>query len=267
MQTVQKTGISLVQRVAADVLVNCRDKFQQFAKPSIFTGAVFNDKKRKRKKEKKKKKKENERTWNKMTEKRHARGPIGCGRGPRALSSLEDTYVSDAVSPPCPSCSFGGRDVSSCARRSGHSPTSSRPSFTGGPHKTTTLITVLLAAFAATAAVVYREVVDGKESKTECAIVLYTHPLEIEACDRNVLSDSECILHSSILKTEAPVTVDLTTRSAKKFVVETAATVGFGLCSQLFDASYDSPFTALELSVLELWSVRPAKESDCTATF
>ena len=43
------------------------------------------------------------------------------------------------------------------------------------------LITVLLAAFAATAAVVYREVVDGEESKTESTIVLGTHPLEIEA--------------------------------------------------------------------------------------
>lgn len=42
-----------------------------------------------------------------------------------------------------------------------------------GPHKTTILITVVLAASAATA-VVYREVVDGKENFTECVIVLVT---------------------------------------------------------------------------------------------
>ena len=53
------------------------------------------------------------------------RGPIGYGRGPRALyrgimrSTYIlvglDTYVSNAVSAPCSSCTCGGRDVSSCA--------------------------------------------------------------------------------------------------------------------------------------------------------
>ena len=75
--------------------------------------------------------------------------------------------------------------------------------------KTTTLITVLLAAFAATAvssarkseAIVHR-VADGKVSKTECAIILCTHSLEIEACERNVLSGSSalCTQASLILR-------------------------------------------------------------------
>ena len=62
--------------------------------------------------------------------------------------------------------------------------------------------------------VVYRDVVDGKESKTECAIILRAHPLEIEVCERNVLSGFR--VHSSIPKSEASVLIDLTTKSAKK---------------------------------------------------
>ena len=114
-------------------------------------------------------------------------------------------------------------------------------------------------------AVVYRDVVDGKESKTECAIVLRAHPLEIEVCERNVLSGFR--VHSSISKSEASVLIDLTIKSAKKLVVEPPATVVLGLCSAaIHDVSYDSLFTALELSALKPWLVRPAKESDCTVS-
>ena len=76
----------------------------------------------------------------------------------------------------------------------------------------------------------------------------------------------ECTQHSSILKSEASVLVDLTTKSAKKLVVDTPATVGLGLYSQPFDVSYDSPFTALEVSTLKPWLVRPASELDSTVT-
>ena len=65
----------------------------------------------------------------------------------------------------------------------------------GGHHKTTTLLTVLLVASAATAEVVYREVVDGKKVKLTRS-ALRIHPLEIEACERNVLSGSR--VHSAL---------------------------------------------------------------------
>jgi hypothetical protein len=113
--------------------------------------------------------------------------------------------------------------------------------------------------------VVYRDVIDGKESQTECAIVLRGHPVEIEICERNVLSGFR--VHSSIPKSEASVLIDLTIKSAKKLVVEPPATVGLGLCSAaIHDVSYDSLFTALELSALKPWLIRPTKESDCTVT-
>ena len=80
-------------------------------------------------------------------------------------------------------------------------------------------------------------------------------------------ADPECTQHSSIPISEAPVLFDLTTKSAKKLVVEPPATVGLGLCSDAFhDVSYDSLFAALELSALKPWLVRPAKGSDCTVT-
>ena len=84
--------------------------------------------------------------------------------------SRADTYVSNAVSLPCAACSYGGPRCKLLRLQEWTQPHFIVPFFhrvhgVGGPHKTTTLITVLLAASAATAAVVYREVVDGKKAK------------------------------------------------------------------------------------------------------
>ena len=67
-------------------------------------------------------------------------------------------------------------------------------------------------------AIVYR-VVDGKERKTEYAIVLYSYPLEIEVCERNLLSGSR--LHPALKKlaVEPPATVGLSLRSQLLFVM------------------------------------------------
>ena len=114
-------------------------------------------------------------------------------------------------------------------------------------------------------AVVYRDVVDGKESKTECVIVLRAQSWEIEMCDRNELSGFRA--HPSIPKSETSVLTDLMTKSVKKLMVEPSATVGLGLCSYAtHDVFYDSLFTPFELSTLQPWLVRLAKESDCTVT-
>ena len=61
-------------------------------------------------------------------------------------------------------------------------------------------------------------------------------------CAKGVCStDPECTQHSSIPKSEASVLIDLTTKSAKKLVIEPPATVGLGLCSAAIpDVSYDS---------------------------
>ena len=54
-------------------------------------------------------------------------------------------------------------------------------------------------------------------------IRLRGHPLEVEACERNVLSGFRA--HSNISKSEASVLIDLETKSVKKLVVEPLATV------------------------------------------
>ena len=128
----------------------------------------------------------------------------------------------------------------------------------GGHHKTTTLITVMLAA---TAAVVYREVV-GKESKIYAqlshAYIRWRSRLAKGMCS----ADPECTPHSCCTKSEVQVLIDLTTKSAKNFVAQPPATVsGVGLCSLLFDVSFDPLFTALEMSVFKPWSVRPPAQN------
>ena len=63
------------------------------------------------------------------------------------------------------------------------------------------------------------------------------------------------------LKSETSVLIDLTTKSIKKLMVEPPAMVGLGLslfsCA-IHDVPYDCFFTALELSALKPWLVRPA---------
>ena len=67
----------------------------------------------------------------------------------------------------------------------------------GGHHKITTLIIVLLAASAATAfpsrrksGLLFIDKALWIRKQNSCAIVLCAHPMEIEACERNVLSGS-----------------------------------------------------------------------------
>ena len=123
--------------------------------------------------------------------------------------------------------------------------------------KTTTVITVLLSAATNILFVYVREeewaivhrVVYGKGSKIECAIVLCTRPLEIEVCERNVVSGSRVRSTLTHPRSQASVLIDLMTKSAKKLVVQLPATVELGFCSaSIHDVSFDSLFTALELA-------------------
>ena len=76
--------------------------------------------------------------------------------------------------------------------------------------------------------------------------------------------DSECTLHREI---RSVFPVEFTIKSAMKLALEPPTTVGLSLCSTaIHDVSYDFMFTALELSALNSWLVRTAKELDCTVT-
>ena len=122
-----------------------------------------------------------------------------------------------------------GRDENCCWCRGGHSTLTVATELVVSV-KTTTLITVLRAASGTTNilpvyvreekwAIVHR-VVYGKGSKIECAIVLCTRPLEIEVCERNVLSGSRVRSTLTHPRSETSVLIDLMTKSAKKLVVQ-----------------------------------------------
>ena len=78
-------------------------------------------------------------------------------------------------------------------------------------------------------------------------------------CERSALSGFW--VQSCFLKSEDSVLIDLTTKSTKKLMVEPQAMVGLGLCSAAIHVVSDgSLFTALDLSALKPWLVRPARE-------
>ena len=64
----------------------------------------------------------------------------------------------------------------------------------------------------------------------------------------------------NIPNSEASVLPDLTTKSAKKLMVEPPATVGWVSVQLLYMMSRTIFYSALELSALKTWSVRPMSE-------
>ena len=146
-----------------------------------------------------------------------------------AVSYTSNTASSSSIARPW------GRDGNSCWCRSGHSPltVAAESVVSLKNHHTDHRVAGCNCRDCVCVredmwAVVYR-VVDGTECKTECAIVLYSDPLEIEVCEGVCLADPECTLR------------------LKKMVGEPPAIVGLGLCSHFID----SPFTALELNALK----------------
>ena len=119
--------------------------------------------------------------------------PWGMGGDPRAV--LTDAASSSLLARPC---FLRRRDVSSCACRSGHSPFTVATGVVvpAKPPCCSSCCWLRLPRMPIQHAVIYREVVDGKESQTERAIVLCAHPLEFEVCERNVLSGSR--VHSTL---------------------------------------------------------------------
>ena len=168
-------------------------------------------------------------------------------------------------SPIARSCLLRGRDENSCWCRSGHSPLTVATELVVSS-KTTTLITVLLRLPRPThCTFTSRRKVGDSPSSRLWKRKQTAHPLEIEVCERNVLSGSRVRSTLKHLQSEASVLIDLTTTAAKKLVVELPATVKLGFCSApIHDVSFDSVFTTLELCALKPWLVRPAKESNCT---
>merc|ERR1711992_435317 len=102
--------------------------------------------------------------------------------------------------------------------------------------------------------IVFRDLVDGKEQKTERAIVLRDHPLEIEVRERNIRSGFR--VHSEMTKKIAKILMDGLVKSAKLTLQSSPTTVGLGIRSApIHGASFDSLLTALELTIRQSWLV------------
>lgn len=102
--------------------------------------------------------------------------------------------------------------------------------------------------------IVFRDLVDGKEQKTERAIVLRDHPLEIEMCERNIHSGFR--VHSEMTKKAAKILMDAFVDSAKLSMKTPPTTVGLGVSSApIHRASFDALFTAIETTIRQPWLV------------
>ena len=127
----------------------------------------------------------------------------------------------------------GAAMENSCWCRSGHSPLTVAAELVVSL-KTTTLITVLLAA--ATAFTSKRKsgqlfIVLLMEKKAKLNAPLFSTRIRwrLRVCEGICSADPDCTQHSSIPKSEASVLFDLTTKSVKKLVVEPPATVALSL--------------------------------------
>merc|ERR1712176_1748409 len=108
--------------------------------------------------------------------------------------------------------------------------------------------------------IVFRDLVDGKEQKTERAIVLRDHPLEIEMCERNIHSGFR--VHSEMTKKAAKILMDNFVDSAKLSMKTPPTKVGLGVSSApIHRASFDALLTAIETTIRQPWLVMNVDEA------
>merc|ERR1712151_1185445 len=108
--------------------------------------------------------------------------------------------------------------------------------------------------------IVFRDLVDGKEQKTERAIVLRDHPLEIEICERNIHSGFR--VHSEMTKKAAKILMDNFVDSAKLSMKTPPTKVGLGVSSApIHRASFDALLTAIETTIRQPWLVMDVDEA------
>ena len=107
-----------------------------------------------------------------------------------------------------------------------------------------------------------RDVVEGEESPSECAIVC-AHVVGDRGVRRKCAHGLR--VQSSIAKSEAFVLIDQATKSVKELMVELLEMVEWGLCSACLMMSLTIFSSPVGLRTLKPWLVRPATESDFTS--
>merc|ERR1719461_2278872 len=111
--------------------------------------------------------------------------------------------------------------------------------------------------------IVYRKLFNGSETDTERVVALRTHPLQIEFHQRNTADGFR--VQWDMPKSAPLGSVDAFVREAKRMEGMQLTTVGFGITSDpIRDASFDSLFAAVGLSIKEPWRVIEVDQAGCS---
>merc|ERR1719429_310897 len=111
--------------------------------------------------------------------------------------------------------------------------------------------------------IVYRKLVNGSETDTERVVALRTHPLQIEFHQRNTADGFR--VHWDMPKSAPLGSVEAFVREAKRMEGVQPTTVGYGITSDpIRDASFDSLFAAVGLSIKEPWRVIDVDQAGCS---
>merc|ERR1719492_505255 len=111
--------------------------------------------------------------------------------------------------------------------------------------------------------IVYRKLLNGSETDTERVVALRTHPLQIEFHQRNTADGFR--VQWDMPKSAPLGSVDAFVREAKRMEGVQPTTVGYGITSDpIRDASFDSLFAAVNLSIKEPWRVIEVDQAGCS---
>merc|ERR1712012_364740 len=111
--------------------------------------------------------------------------------------------------------------------------------------------------------IVYRKLFNGSETDTERVVALRTHPLQIEFHQRNTADGFR--VQWDMPKSAPLGSVDAFVREAKRMEGVQPTTVGYGITSDpIRDASFDSLFAAVGLSIKEPWRVIEVYQAGCS---
>jgi len=111
--------------------------------------------------------------------------------------------------------------------------------------------------------IVYRKLINGSETDVERVVALRTHPLQIEFHQRNIADGFR--VQWDMPKSAPLGSVEAFVREAKRMDGAQPTTVGYGITSDpIRDATYDSLFAAVDLSIKEPWRVIEVDQTGCS---
>merc|ERR1719232_1832189 len=110
---------------------------------------------------------------------------------------------------------------------------------------------------------VFRKLLNGSETDVERVVAVRTHPLQLEFHQRNVADGFR--VQWDMPKSAPLSSVEALVREAKRMEGVQPTTVGYGITSDpIREASFDSLFAAVGLSIKEPWRVIDVDQAGCS---